>query len=453
MTDDFDLGPASAAPLPMSPMGQAQPAKDKKKQWLRLAMIMAAASKGGPGAVEGVLQGIQRSDLLGQQQQNQQAQQARLANQDALDAQNRQSVLADRELQRKQDFLTKFQGGLGTLDDEAAVNAYVQLHQGQAPAFGVDPAALGTYAATAMPASKLQKKAAESYVGKLKATYGEKWLEQAAQFGTHTVKGEQLTLAEVLQRAELPGVPQPVPVVPKPDVPNTPEEQFYQQFAVENGAKTFSELPTVKQAAARKQWMQADDVEKAPKTPGPSQLTPTARANVIGSRRNQWTRFSKAVTERQSAIQKVDSGVQALERGNRNAATQAIIIGFNKLLDETSVVREGEYARTEQLVPLVSRIEGAIQRVTMGGASMTDADLRALASEAKSIAQSLEGISQAAAANLRQGIEEELADYGIPPSRVFGSSTIGVRKPAMPSEQAAPPANRPRIKSVTKVNK
>ena len=45
----------------------------------------------------------------------------------------------------------------------------------------------------------------------------------------------------------------------KPDVPNTSEEQFYQRYAIEHGARTFAELPTAEQAKARKQWMQADD--------------------------------------------------------------------------------------------------------------------------------------------------------------------------------------------------
>jgi hypothetical protein len=94
------------------------------------------------------------------------------------------------------------------------------------------------------------------------------------------------------------------------------------------------------------------------------------------------------------------------------------------------VVREGEYARSEQLAPLTSRIEGAILRLTQGGGALNDAQLTALANEAKALSQALEKVSNDAAMNLRQGIEEELTDYGIPTSRVFGSSAIGVRAPS-----------------------
>jgi hypothetical protein len=137
-------------------------------------------------------------------------------------------------------------------------------------------------------------------------------------------------------------------------------------------------------------------------------------------------------------VARVDAGLDALKRGNRNAATQAIIIAFNKLQDEGSVVREGEYARSEQLVPLINRIEGAIQRITLGGASMTDKDLTDLANEAKAIAKSMSAVSEEAAANLRQGIEEELGDYQIQSSRVFGNSQIGRRAPAPSDEPTAP---------------
>ncbi len=101
------------------------------------------------------------------------------------------------------------------------------------------------------------------------------------------------------------------------------------------------------------------------------------------------------------------------------------------------MVREGEYARSEQLAPILSRIEAFFVKLQAGGGQLTDKELRALGFEAKEVARAMETVSNEAAKNLRQGIDEELADYGIPPSRVFGGSTIGVRT-AAPTDTAQP---------------
>ena len=71
--------------------------------------------------------------------------------------------------------------------------------------------------------------------------------------------------------------------------------------------------------------------------------------------------------------------------GNRVALDQALITMFNKLTDPASVVRESEYARTSQNLPLVNRFFGAIQKVGKGGAGLTDSDREALVWGAKVI--------------------------------------------------------------------
>ena len=63
--------------------------------------------------------------------------------------------------------------------------------------------------------------------------------------------------------------------------------------------------------------------------------------------------------------------------GDKNIATQAIISTFNKILDPTSVVREGEYDRTAQGQSLLSTIQGRLQNITQGGSAITPATLKA----------------------------------------------------------------------------
>jgi len=71
---------------------------------------------------------------------------------------------------------------------------------------------------------------------------------------------------------------------------------------------------------------------------------------------------------------------------NKVALDQALITMFNKLTDPNSVVRESEYARTPQNLPLANRFSGAFQKLEKGGAGLTDSDRDALVWGAKVIA-------------------------------------------------------------------
>jgi hypothetical protein len=346
----FDLGPdPGAQPLPMS--SQAQP-KDDRRKWLQFAMLMAAAAKGGPGATEGVLHGMQQAGLL-RDQRARQSQQDAMA-QERFDSEQafRQDTQADRELQRRQGFLNQFQSGLGTLEDQAAIDAYLKLHQGQAQAFGVNPADLQTYASSLMPPSKLQKKAAESYIGKLKATYGNEWMQQAGQFGTHNVKGENLTLEEVLRRAELPGVAEPAA---KPNLVNPGSFEEYVN------------LPPDQQALRRKQrqeFMQADDSPPDPQladinrqlaqarldnlraAKGTEGLPPRIQRQIDAQARGFDMQPSTKTTQ---VIAQAADFVNSLDINTKNPADdQALIYAYAKAQDPDSVVREGEYATVQK---------------------------------------------------------------------------------------------------------
>lgn len=58
-----------------------------------------------------------------------------------------------------------------------------------------------------------------------------------------------------------------------------------------------------------------------------------------------------------------------------NAASQGVLVAFQKLLDPTSVVRESEYARSGSGQSLVNRIEGKWEQLTRGGAGVAAEDL------------------------------------------------------------------------------
>lgn len=453
--DELDLSslmPALPQRTPPRPPAQQNGRPGAVAMLASALPLILGGRAGGAGAAAAVLRGFQKAQArrheLAQDrytQQRQAFQDQRTLDVDAQNAAYRQNVLTAQDRQRqalqqrseaaRQDALMKeLAAALDKAESPEAIDALTSFYGARLPALSER---IGAFAAPFKAPTRVNRKRAEKQIATLEKTYGQDWAVKLGH-ATHVLPGAEVDPAtgqprgistqELLAMAgtNVQGLPQK----PKSAVRESVREGMvpdgkggtklgWVAWNPETGTMEPVESPT-------------SPVPPRPAATGARDLTPTARANVIQSRRSAWTKFTKAITDRQASVAKLQSGLDALKRGNRSAATQTIITTYNKLLDETSVVREGEYARSEQLVPLMSRIEGAIQRITLGGASMRDSDLIALAEEAKAVSRSLESISDAAAANLRHGIEEELADYGIPASRVFGGSVVGRRAPAGP---------------------
>lgn len=128
-------------------------------------------------------------------------------------------------------------------------------------------------------------------------------------------------------------------------------------------------------------------------------------------------------------VRSMDSLLKKAKEGNiqnKVALDQGLITMYNKLTDPNSVVRESEYARTPENLPLLNRLTGAIQKVQQGGAGLTDSDREALVWGAKVIANergktyndTLQGYLELAGMNaidsnlVTRGLEEH-KDYSI----------------------------------------
>jgi len=69
---------------------------------------------------------------------------------------------------------------------------------------------------------------------------------------------------------------------------------------------------------------------------------------------------------------------EAKAGGSLIAVDQALVTILNKTLDEQSVVRESEYARTSQDLSLLSRIRGKVEKIQKGGAGLSPPERKAL---------------------------------------------------------------------------
>ncbi len=302
-----------------------------------LALLPLAAKGGGRGAVAALLQGFQQARAQSQQQGRQTAQDQRQVNQDArAQAQQtwnqkyQQGQLDNDKLQRRQAFMKQFGDAIGTLDDPEAVKALTDLYRGQAQAYGVDPASLDAYASSAVTPSKLQTKAAEKKLKAFQDLHGAKWTEEGPKWMFTMSGGERIDFTELLRRSGQETNPNA-----KPSLPLATDKRGFAakeitldgkrmmaNFDPDNGnyfAVGDPKTPLVGEIL---------DYQKPDTSGGTRPMTDGQRAQVIGSRRSAWTRFTKAITDRQQAVAKVDSGLAALDRGNRGAATQVIITAF-----------------------------------------------------------------------------------------------------------------------------
>ena len=129
---------------------------------------------------------------------------------------------------------------------------------------------------------------------------------------------------------------------------------------------------------------------RAPRDERPEGLTPNAQFSAIERLSNSWRKDTDDVMVLANQYGAMRDAYQNLtdprNKNNseiRNVATQVIINGLNKMLDPTSVVREGEYARSESGVAFLNKAEGWLNRLTRGGPALTDGELREFVSQAE----------------------------------------------------------------------
>jgi hypothetical protein len=118
----------------------------------------------------------------------------------------------------------------------------------------------------------------------------------------------------------------------------------------------------------------------------------------------------------QSKFSAMEKAMQEAKSSNNLVAVdQALISLYNKLTDPSSVVRESEYARTAENIPLLNQIKGKADKVMRGGAGLTNPEREALMRMARLMKQGYEEIRQ------RRVLEYHsyATDYGIDPNTVI----------------------------------
>lgn len=123
---------------------------------------------------------------------------------------------------------------------------------------------------------------------------------------------------------------------------------------------------------------------------------------------------------------------------NYVAIDQGLITMYNKLTDPQSVVRESEYARTPENLPIVNRIQGAIGKIKAGGAGLTDEDRKALVEGAKIILKERASPYNSALVEYtdlasQYGLDSSMVTRGMQPYQNKSNNEVSVSLDALPT--------------------
>lgn len=102
---------------------------------------------------------------------------------------------------------------------------------------------------------------------------------------------------------------------------------------------------------------------------GKREVTPTAALAATRSLRNDFLKETDAAKASQVQLANMESALSAVRNGSMQAGSQAVIMLFNKILDD-SAVKEGEYARSQQGQSLLNAMRGKLEAITQGGAGV-----------------------------------------------------------------------------------
>lgn len=148
--------------------------------------------------------------------------------------------------------------------------------------------------------------------------------------------------------------------------------------------------------------------------PRPAVMTPGQKFQATQSLRKSFDMESRAAREVAMQLSQMQAGIGAARKGDMAAGSQAVLVTFQKILDPASVVRESEYARSSSGQALLSRIQGAVEQLRVGGASIPLEELERFVSLANTFAEN----QARAAMESKEQIEAVATEYGIDPTLV-----------------------------------
>lgn len=132
--------------------------------------------------------------------------------------------------------------------------------------------------------------------------------------------------------------------------------------------------------------------------------------------------YDKAVSDAQETIDWVNKMQEAynLIDTNKNAASQAIVIAYNKILDPGSVVREWEYARSAEWQSKLKQIQAKLEQFASWWAWLTKDELKSLVDVASTFSTKAKQVQKNAADRTMVSINK----YWLTPEAILPLSAL-----------------------------
>lgn len=191
--------------------------------------------------------------------------------------------------------------------------------------------------------------------------------------------------------------------------------------AVSNGAKGYGELSPDEQKAADKLVNENAGAKAGAVTTGRAEAASTAplsstdRFAKTRELQGDWRKVSAPAEESKRSLARMEIALRRFKQDPTGAA-EAIRVGFEKILDPASVVREGEYARQGTGLSLVQMMEGYRQRFLEGGGNIPYDVLAGMVETARQFDE-----GQRTWTDLERDRIGRLAQtVGLPPDAIFG---------------------------------
>ena len=107
---------------------------------------------------------------------------------------------------------------------------------------------------------------------------------------------------------------------------------------------------------------------------GPRPISMGEMARQTASLRKEYNSNVKPARDIQQQLNIMNASWENYDM-NPGAASQGLLVTFQKILDNNSVVRESEYLRSAEGLALTERLRGAYERLTKGGAPVPKSEL------------------------------------------------------------------------------
>ena len=147
-----------------------------------------------------------------------------------------------------------------------------------------------------------------------------------------------------------------------------------------------------------------------------SEVSPTALLNATMGLRTQVTRELNASKAADIQLANMEDSLAAVKSGNAAAGSQGVLVTFQKILDELSVVRESEYARSASGLSLLNKLRGSYDKIVSGGAGVPVEQLEDFVVLARQFTKN----QKDATAQTVESVSSIVEQYGINPVSVFG---------------------------------